>query len=217
MPERTRNGADDAAFPAPEQGVEKLPVFPQPAAMTLRLSPAVLLALGAFAALTGCDKNLATLPAPPPDASGTNVAPPPFAPPTNAQPKLPVMKLQVGNQIVAAELARKPVQLATGMMFRKEMAEDEGMLFAYPFPQQASFYMRNTTVPLTIAYLDPAGRILELHDLKPLDETPVYSRAGNILFVLEMKQGWFSRHGVLPGVTVVSEQGPLKDTVKFEP
>ncbi len=185
--------------------------------MRLCLPPVVFLALAAFAALAGCDKRAATLPAPLVAAPGTNAGPALFAPPTNAQPKLAVMKFQVGNQVVAAELARKPLELATGMMFRKEMAEDEGMIFALPFPQQAGFYMRNTTVPLTIAYIDPAGRILELHDLKPLDETPVYSRTGNILFVLEMKQGWFSRHGVLPGVTVVSEQGPLKDTVKFEP
>lgn len=185
--------------------------------MRLCLLPAVLGAFAAFAALAGCDKKPATLATPPPAAPGTNVVPLVFAPPTNAQPKLPVMKLQVGNQVVAAELARKPAELGAGMMFRKEMAEDEGMIFALPYPQRASFYMRNTTVPLTIAYIDPAGRILELHDLKPLDETPVYSRTENILFALEMNQGWFSRHGVLPGVTVVSEEGLLKDTLKFEP
>ena len=147
-------------------------------------------------------------------------APPPAAgiagwPATNAQPRLPTLKLQVGNQIVTAELCRRPLELMTGMMFRTNMLEDEGMLFALPFPQQASFYMRNTLVPLTIAYIDADGRILELHDMQPLNETPVSSRNSNIYYVLEMKQGWFARKGVLPGVTIVTEQGPLKDTVKF--
>ena len=103
----------------------------------------------------------------------------------------------------------------TGMMFRTNMLEDEGMLFALPDPQQASFYMRNTLVPLTVAYIDVNGKLLELHDLQPLNETPVYSRNSNIHYVLEMKQGWFARKGVLPGVTILTEQGPLKDTVKF--
>ena len=136
-------------------------------------------------------------------------------PATNAQPRLPTLKLQVGNQIVTAELCRKPLELMTGMMFRTNMLEDEGMLFALPDPQQASFYMRNTRVPLTAAYIDVNGKLLELHDLQPLNETPVYSRNSNIHYVLEMKQGWFARKGVLPGVTILTEQGPLKDTVKF--
>jgi len=146
--------------------------------------------------------------------------PPPAAsipgwPATNAQPRLPTLKLQVGNQIVNAELCRRPLEIMTGMMFRTHMLEEEGMLFALSYPQQASFYMKNTLVPLTVAYIDADGKILELHDLKPKDESPVYARTAGILYVLEMKQGWFARKGVVPGVTIVTEKGPLKDTVKF--
>jgi len=146
--------------------------------------------------------------------------PPPAAaipgwPATNAQPRLPTLKLQVGNQIVTAELCRRPLEIMTGMMFRTNMLEDEGMLFALPFAQQASFYMKNTLVPLTVAYIDVNGRILELHDLQARDETAVYARTARIVYVLEMKQGWFARKGVVPGVTIVTEKGPLKDTVKF--
>ncbi len=191
--------------------------------MNLRLLSAFWVALALSWGGAGCDKKgtgTSTLAAAAPTNAGpvaaTNAAPAVTHLPA-AQPKLPVMKLQVGNQVVAAELARKPVQLATGMMFRQEMGEEEGMLFAMPYPQQASFYMRNTYVPLTVAYIDPAGRILELHDLKPLDETPVYSVAPNVFYVLEMNQGWFARHGVVPGTLIVTEQGKLKDTVKFEP
>ena len=101
------------------------------------------------------------------------------------------------------------------MMFRTNIAEDEGMLFALPVSQQTSFYMKNTLVPLTAAYIDPEGRILELHDLEPLNEKAVPSRSYRILYVLEMKQGWFARKGVVPGTIIVTEQGPLKDTVRF--
>jgi len=176
------------------------------------VSPPAL--LGLSLTLASCtQKPTAPPPMPPP--------PPPAAtaivgwPATNAQPRLTTLKLQVGNQIVTAELCRRPLEIMTGMMFRTNMLEDEGMLFALPFPQQASFYMKNTLVPLSVAYIDPEGRILELHDLKPLDETAISARTYRVLYVLEMKQGWFERHGVVPGATVVTEKGPLKETVKF--
>jgi uncharacterized membrane protein (UPF0127 family) len=103
----------------------------------------------------------------------------------------------------------------TGLMWRKEMGENEGMLFVLPYPQQASFYMRNTLLPLHVAYLDPKGTILELHELKPLDETPVPSQAENIQFVLEMNKGWFTRNNVPTGAVVRTEVGGLKDALRF--
>jgi uncharacterized membrane protein (UPF0127 family) len=165
--------------------------------------------------LAGCtQKPPAPIPMPPPPPAGTPIA---GWPATNAQPRLTTLKLQVGNQIVTAELCRRPLEIITGMMFRTNMLEDEGMLFALPYPQQASFYMKNTLIPLTIAYIDVDGKILELHDRQPLDETAISSRTSRVLYVLEMKQGWFARKGVVPGVTIVTEQGPLKDAVKFIP
>ncbi|HEU0011253.1 MAG TPA: DUF192 domain-containing protein [Verrucomicrobiae bacterium] len=176
------------------------------------VSPPVLFWLSLTLASCG-QKPPASMPMP-------SSTPPPAAsipgwPATNAQPRLPTLKLQVGNQIVTAELCRRPLEIMTGMMFRTNMLEDEGMLFVLPFAQQASFYMKNTRVPLTVAYIDVDGRILELHDLRPLDETPIYAHTARVLYVLEMKQGWFARKGVVPGVTIVTEKGPLKDTVKF--
>src|SRR5262245_26187096 len=80
-------------------------------------------------------------------------------PPTRAQPKLTTMKLYVGAEIITAELAVTEVQVGTGMMFRTSMAESDGMLFVFARPHRTSFYMRNTTVPLTAAYIDPEGTI----------------------------------------------------------
>jgi len=179
-----------------------------------RVAPLVLLCLPLT--LASCGQKPSASP-----TMNTSTSPPPPVtsgwPATNAQPRLPALKLQVGNQIVTAELCRRELEIMTGMMFRTNMLEDEGMLFVLPNPRQASFYMKNTLVPLTIAYIDTDGRILELHDLQPLDETAVYSRTARVLYVLEMKQGWFARKGVLPGVTIVTEKGPLKDNVQFIP
>lgn len=167
--------------------------------------------------LASCGQRPAAAPTVPPPAP----PPPPPAPAipgwpaTNAQPRLATLKLQVGNQIITAELARRPLEIMTGMMFRTNMLEDEGMLFALPFPQQASFYMKNTRVPLSVAYIDINGKVLEIHDLEPLNEKAVYSRSSSVIYVLEMKQGWFARKGVVPGATILTEQGSLKDTVKF--
>ena len=148
----------------------------------------------------------------PPAAAGI-----PGWPATNAQPRLPTLKLQVGNQIVTAELCRRQLEIMTGMMFRTNILEHEGMLFALPQATQATFYMKNTLVPLSVAYIDPDGRILEVNEFEALNETAVPSRSYRVQYVLEMKAGWFPRNGVVPGTFVRTEQGPLKDHVKFIP
>jgi len=128
------------------------------------------------------------------------------------------MKIWLGAQEVTAELATKLPQVMTGMMFRKEMAENEGMLFVFgldnrlPGPHRASFYMRNTLLPLTCAYIDGEGTILEIHDMKPLDESPIEASSDNVQYVLEMKQGWFERNKVPKGSVVRTERGTLRDT-----
>lgn len=130
----------------------------------------------------------------------------------HAQPKLPSLKLYVGTQEIDGEIARTATEIQTGMMFRTNMTSTEGMLFVFPAPFKVSFYMRNTKVALSCAYIDPDGVVQELHDLQPLDETPVPAESGNIQFVLEMKQGWFKEHGITSGAVIRSQQGALRDT-----
>ncbi len=146
--------------------------------------------------------------------SETNAGPPTVADasPTNAQPMLPTVKLWLGSQELITEIARTPAQMATGMMFRKQMAENEGMLFVFPQPLQASFYMRNTLIPLSCAYLDNEGVILEIHDMKPLEEAPIVASTDRIQFVLETRQGWFPRNQVAVGAVVRTERGSLRET-----
>jgi uncharacterized membrane protein (UPF0127 family) len=136
---------------------------------------------------------------------------------TNAQSRLRTMKLYVGAEELKTELALKPVEIYTGMMWRTNMAENEAMLFAFSQPEQRAFYMRNTYVPLSLAYIDPEGTILEIYDLRPRNETSVPSRSSNIQFVLEVPQGWFKRHNIAPGAVVRSQYGELKNTFSFRP
>ena len=107
--------------------------------------------------------------------------------------------LKVGDRTVQTQIAALPPEQQKGLMFRKSMGEDEGMLFVFTVPQQQGFWMRNTTLPLDIGYFDPSGELKEIYPLLPLDERPVASRSRNIQFCLEMNQGWFKRHDIKPG------------------
>ena len=97
-------------------------------------------------------------------------------------------------------------------MYRKEMGTNDGMLFVFARPVLASFYMRNTLVPLSCAYIDPEGTILEIHDMKPLDETPIDANSENVQYVLETPQGWFKRNNIAVGTLIRSERGSLHET-----
>lgn len=134
------------------------------------------------------------------------------APPTNQQPKLRTIKLWIGSEELISETALTAVQMQTGMMYRTNLDENEAMLFAFPFPHRASFWMKNTSVPLSAAYIDPEGVILEIHDLQPHNTNAVLATSDNVQYVLETTQGWFRRKNIQPGIVVRSEAGPLKTT-----
>jgi uncharacterized membrane protein (UPF0127 family) len=116
-----------------------------------------------------------------------------------AQLALPAITISVGGKAVTAEVADEPQERVTGLMFRKNLASDSGMLFVMPEPEHAAFWMKNTTLPLSVAYINESGLILEIHDLRPLDEKPVPSTFSNIAYALEMEQGWFAKNRILAG------------------
>jgi uncharacterized membrane protein (UPF0127 family) len=134
------------------------------------------------------------------------------APEGQAQPKLRTIKLWLGPQELTAEQALTEKQIQTGMMFRQEMEESEGMLFVFVGPMRARFWMRNTLIPLSCAYIDPEGTILEIRDMKPLDESPIEAQSDRVQYVLEVKQGWFERNKVGVGMLVRTERGTLRET-----
>ena len=111
-------------------------------------------------------------------------------------------QIVVGEIPVMVELAVARDDRDLGLMFRELLPEDAGMLFIFPDDRALGFWMKSTRIALTIAYLDSAGYILELHDAEPLDETPIV--AGQpCRYALEMNRGWFARHGIEVGAQVV--------------
>ncbi len=122
------------------------------------------------------------------------------------------MKLWLGPTEINAELATSLTEISTGMMFRRSMEENEGMLFIFARPHRAGFYMRNTVLPLSCAYIDSEGTILEIHDMKPLDETAIEAATDKVLYVLETRQGWFERNKVGVGMVLRTERGSFPDT-----
>jgi uncharacterized protein len=166
----------------------------------------VMLFLSVSCLLTACDKNYAMRE---PDVTQSTNPPAPYL--DHAQPKLTTMKLWIGAQELSAELALTHTQVSTGMMHRKEMGTNEGMLFVFERPHRASFYMRNTLIPLSAAYIDGEGTILEIHDLKPLDETPVEANSDKVQYVLETPQGWFKRNSIAIGTVIRTERGSLQE------
>ena len=103
-----------------------------------------------------------------------------------------------GKVTIKAEIALTPAQQQQGLMYRKTLKDGEGMLFIFDRDQILSFWMKNTLIPLSVAYIANDGKILEIHDMEPGNLSPVSSsRSGR--YALEVPQGWFGRAGIVPG------------------
>src|SRR5579885_2969542 len=107
--------------------------------------------------------------------------------------------IKVGDRRVQMQLAVTEPEMEHGLMDRRDLAPDEGMLFVYTQPQAMSFWMHNTPTPLDIGFFDRTGKLQEVYQMQPFDETTVASRSKQLQFALEMNQGWFHASSVLPG------------------
>jgi uncharacterized protein len=114
------------------------------------------------------------------------------------QTTLPRVKLGAGMYRIDAQVAQTPEQRMTGLMFRRDMPQYEGMLFVFEFPAQQCFWMKNTLLPLTAAFIADDGTIVNLADMKPQTEDS-HCSAKAVRYVLEMNQGWFARRGIKAG------------------
>ena len=99
---------------------------------------------------------------------------------------------------VKVEVVSKPGELEKGLMFRKSMPEDSGMLFIMPQKKILSFWMKNTYIPLSIAFIDDGMKIVDIHKMRPLDEDTHYLSSKPCRYALEVNQGWFKSHGIRP-------------------
>jgi len=110
-------------------------------------------------------------------------------------------QLVLGGAHVVVEVASTPKERARGLMGRVSLLPDQGMLFIYPDEAERSFWMKNTPLPLSIAFIDVGGRIVHITDLTPLNEDPVPSQHP-AMYALEMSQGWFEKNGVKVGQSI---------------
>jgi uncharacterized membrane protein (UPF0127 family) len=107
-------------------------------------------------------------------------------------------QIRIGGVEVTAEIADNEELRAKGLMNRDSLAENHGMLFVYGAAQVRSFWMRNTRIPLDIAFIDSNGVIINIEQMEPQSDENYYSQ-GPMMYALEMDQGWFEANGVGPG------------------
>jgi uncharacterized membrane protein (UPF0127 family) len=119
----------------------------------------------------------------------------------DAPQRLPSTPLTAGFHLINAEVAQTPEQRAIGLMHRPSMPPNDGMLFVFERPAQQCFWMKNTQLPLSIAFLDEDGSIVNVEDMKPqtLDS---HCSAKPVRFALEMNQGWFAKRALKPGTKI---------------
>ena len=132
-----------------------------------------------------------------------------------AAPEARITGALLGGRELALEVVSTPDQMRTGLMFRDHLDENAGMLFVYPAPQPLSFWMKNTRLPLSIAFIRADGTIANVRDMAPFDEKTFHQSVGDCVYALEVNQGWFARHGVVRGQKVrflktVDDSGPSR-------
>lgn len=130
----------------------------------------------------------------------------PAQPSQQAQPRLRQVELQAGIHLIKAELAADPASRTRGLMFRERLGPNEGMLFVFQDKAQHCFWMRNTLIPLSIAFLDDDGRIVNVEDMAPRTEDS-HCPMRPVRFALEMEQGWFGRRGLQAGSQLTGPKG----------
>lgn len=127
-----------------------------------------------------------------------------------AQPgpqQLDAVRLNAGMMAIQAQVARTPQEREIGLMYRKAMGTNEGMLFAFEQPAQQCFWMKNTLLPLAVAFIADDGSVVNIDAMKPqtLDS---HCSDKPVRYVLEMNEGWFTRHGIKPGSRI--QGGPFE-------
>lgn len=114
---------------------------------------------------------------------------------------LPTVTLTIRGQRMIAEIAATPLQREIGLMNRFSLQPDHGMLFVFESAQPLAFWMKNTYIPLSVAFVDANGRVLNIEEMAAQDLARHWSR-GPALYAIEMRQGWFLDHGIGPGDVV---------------
>jgi len=117
------------------------------------------------------------------------------------QAALPATKLSAGIHLIQAEVANTMGTRSQGLMQRKSMAQGAGMVFVFDEAAAHCMWMKNTLIPLSVAFIDERGEIVNIADMQPLDET-THCATRPVRYALEMNQGWFKKRGISPGTPI---------------
>jgi uncharacterized protein len=131
---------------------------------------------------------------------------------------LPLVNLSFKGITITAEVANEPSALQKGLMFRHSLGKDSGMLFVFPDSSPRAFWMKNTEIPLSIAFIDEKGKVLDIQEMAPMTET-IHGCKEPVKFALEMNIGWFAANGAQPGDRIpgVLEAPPAETTPDHPP
>lgn len=122
------------------------------------------------------------------------------------QPTLPRVELQAGIHLIKAEVAATEASRARGLMYREHLGPNEGMLFVFQDRSRQCFWMRNTLIPLSIAFVDDDGAIVNIEDMQPRTDDS-HCSARPVRYALEMEQGWFGKRGLKAGTRLGGPKG----------
>ena len=125
------------------------------------------------------------------------------------QPPLPTVQLQAGLYLIKAEVAANYGTRMQGLMQREKMGANEGMLFVFPDRDKQCMWMKNTLLPLSVAFIDDNGTILNVEDMQPQTENS-HCSIKPVRYALEMNQGWFKAKNIKPGAKIsgIDKAGP---------
>ena len=128
---------------------------------------------------------------------------------TGGQPPLPAVQLQSGMYLIKAEVASNYATRMQGLMMREKMAPNDGMVFVFPGEEPQCMWMKNTLLPLSVAFIDQSGVILNIEDMQPKTENS-HCSAKPARYALEMNQGWFKSKNIKPGTKIsgLEKAGP---------
>ncbi|HVN34379.1 MAG TPA: DUF192 domain-containing protein [Casimicrobiaceae bacterium] len=123
--------------------------------------------------------------------------------------ELATVPLTINDNKLTAEVAKTPEQQMTGLMYRFSLKPDHGMVFVFDRSEQRAFWMKNTYIPLSIAFVAADGRIVNIEDMAPRDEASHFS-AGPAMYAIEMRKGWFAERGIRAGDRVSGLPPPTR-------
>lgn len=115
--------------------------------------------------------------------------------------KFPVISLNAGIHVIKAEVAARDAERQQGLMYREKLGPNEGMVFLFEAPASVCMWMKNTFIPLSVAFIDDDGKIINIEDMQP-QTTASHCAQKPIRYALEMNQGWFRQKNIKPGSVI---------------